>query len=432
MLFSYKLKQVALGVVLSSCSVSSCALASGDSVSALDEGEVAEKAISLRVAPSVSEEQLSAPSPLASIFSSGSHKNIFGIIAKYLDWKSLFQLRGVRKDFQSQIVVLGKNATPEAIEKAKQTSFVAVICEERRSPADIPESLKQTFSWPNLLVLEGGIKPTDFTTLSTSLRMLSLKSHTIWSDQAMGLLQTWLDRTTHLESLNLPYCLVGPTVYGISQSATEPKATEAATFVSHLPRTLRHLNLSGNRDMGGHEIVNSLLRALSQSPVPLMSLNLGGRSVIGPGALTSSLTSLTMNVPFYMSAEKIQPLQLPQGLEQLCLLSSVSHNLKDVLNYIPESNVIKRLSVPLKSEKDLSNLLDALQSSPSLAAVRFLAFDFNILKDKEMKPSLSKLAETQLVSLDLRQCFNLSEGYKDELRASLFCNRMDEKIEIKL
>ncbi|MGL5719599.1 MAG: hypothetical protein ACRCYP_02210 [Alphaproteobacteria bacterium] len=427
MLFSSHLKQIALMAARSACFVSSCALASGDSVSALDEGEVAEKAISLRAAPSVPREELSAPSPLASIFSSGSHKNIFGIIAKYLDWKSLFQLRGVHRDFQSQIVVLGQNATPEEIEKAKQAGFVAVICEEGRSPADIPESLKQTFSWSNLVMLEGGIRPTDFEKLSAGLRALSLKSHTIWSDQAMAVLQTWLDRTTHLESLNLPYCLVGPTVYGISQAATE-----AATFVSHLPLTLRYLNLSGDSHMGGHEIVNSLLRALSQSPVPLMSLNLGGRSVIGPGALPSSLTSLTMNVPFYMSAEKIQPLQLPQGLEQLCLLASVSHNLKDILNYIPEANVIKRLSVPLKSEKDLSNLLDALQSSPSLAAVRFLAFDLNILKDKEMGPSLPKLAETQLVSLDLRQCFGLSQGYKDELRSSLFYNRMGEKIEIKL
>ncbi|MGL4426639.1 MAG: hypothetical protein ACRCUQ_02665 [Alphaproteobacteria bacterium] len=429
MLFSSRLKQMALMAVLSACVATSGVWASGKQFLPLGNEDEPKKPKSNA---NISVWEGEGPSPLASIFSSGAHKNIFGTIASYFGWKSLFQLRGVHRDFQSQLAVLGRNATPEAIEKAKQAAFVAVICEERRSPADIPESLKQTFSWSNLVLLEGGIKPTDFEKLSVGLHALSLKSHTIWSDEAMGSLQTWLGRTTHLESLNLPYCLVGPTVYGISQYVTEPKATEAATFVSHLPLTLLHLNLSSSNHMGGHEIVNSLLRALCQSLVPLTSLNLGGRSVISPGALPSSLTSLAMNVPFYMSAETIKPLQLPQGLEQLCLLSSVSHNLKDILNYIPEVNVIKRLSVPLQSEKGLSNLLDALQSSPSLAAVRFLAFDFNILKDKEMEPSLPKLAETQLVSLDLRQCFNLSQGYKDELLFSLFYNRMGEKIEIKL
>ncbi|MGL4371115.1 MAG: hypothetical protein ACRCTK_00425 [Alphaproteobacteria bacterium] len=423
MLFSYKLKQVALGVVLSSC-----VLASGDGVSALGGGEVAEKAISLRAAPSVPREELSAPSPSASIFSSDAHKDIFRIIASYFDWKSLFQLRGVHRDFRSQLAVLGRNATPEAIEKAKQAAFVAVICEEGRSPADIPESLKQTFSWSNLVMLEGGIKPTDFEKLSAGLRALSLKSRTIWSDQAMAALQTWLDRTTHLESLNLPYCLVGPTIAGISQAATE-----AATFVSHLPLTLRHLNLSGDSHMGGHEIVNSLLRALSQSPVPIASLNLKGRTVIDPGALPLSLASLTMNVPFYMSAETIKPLQLPQVLKKLRLVSNTSNKLENIINYIPASN-IEALSISISAAHadDFIEFFDILEKSPSFSQVKSLGLEFNLLKDESVEKALQKLAGTQLVSLDLRQCFNLSEGYKDELRASLFCNRMNEKIEIKL
>jgi hypothetical protein len=439
MLLHTNLKQMAWVTVLASCLTIPDVLASGKHPPAVGEettqetAEIAEP--SVKHLALKEESVTSSPSPLASLFSLGAHREIYKLIAGYLDSKCLLQLHGVNKAFRDKVLfVLGPNATAEEIEQAKMAAFVAIICHDRSTATDVPETLNATFSWPNLVVLHGGIKASDFETLSTGLNMLSLKPQNIWSDEDMTSLQRWLGQTTQLESLRLPYCLIQPTVFGVSQNVVEPRPLEAGVFVSRLPLTLRHLDLSGGSHMGGAEIVGSLLDALSKSPIPLTFLSIAGRHAMRSDFFPPTLTSLSMELPFYCYWDRhtILPLPLPLGLTQLRFLLHTRNNVENVLKHIPTYNVIEELNIPLSYGEDVPYLLSALQNRSSLSQVKFLTFGFNVLTDKEIAKALPTLQETQLTSLDLRQCLSLSRTYKQELHAAQFRNRNGEAITIKL